>query len=125
MDKSGIIAKAIIAAPEMEPIKDVEYGCCRIIRCSASSSSNRLTAHLQEFMSENETVAEKLTNAYINCQATLSKPFEAQATKDPKDPRKSVPQTTLRSTYLCLQCSTVSSADDRDAHCQTRKHQMC
>jgi hypothetical protein len=75
-------------------------------------------------MTRNDVTAEKLMIAYINGQATLSKTIETQTTKDPKDAKK-IPMTTLRSTYICLQCSTVSSLEDRDAHSQAKRHQHC
>ena len=95
--------------------------CC--IAHLHTASSNEQAEHLQEFMT-NEAVSEKLTNAYVNLQSHLGKAAETQTTKDPKDPKK-IPMTTLRPTYLCLQCSTISSLEDRDAHCQARKHQLC
>ena len=75
-------------------------------------------------MMESDEVAERLSNAYADLQNTLAKPLEAQTTKDPKDLRKH-PRTTLLPTFLCLQCSTISALEDRDAHSETRKHQLC
>ncbi|KAI4149025.1 MAG: hypothetical protein LQ340_004820 [Diploschistes diacapsis] len=102
MDKSGSVgnvAKNIVAAPDHPPVREVEYGC----------------EHIQDFMSQASQTAESLTNAYVNMQHTLSKPLETQTTKDNKDTKK-IPMTTLRPTYMCLQCATISSLEDRDVH---------
>ena len=97
----------------------------RQVRCGHGwRVANVVTEHLQEFMSGNVAVSEKLVNAFVNLQCTLARPLETQTTKDPKDSKKT-PMTTLRPTYMCLQCSTVSTVEDRDAHCEARKHQLC
>lgn len=82
------------------------------------------TEHVQEYMSSGAEVAEKLTNSYITLNSMLGKPSETQTTKDPKDPKK-VPMTTLKPTFLCLNCGVVASAEDRDTHSKTKKHMWC
>ena len=94
------------------------------IQCLYPGRSNDSAEHLQEFMSETTNVSERLTIAYMELQQLITKPLEAQTTKNPDDTKKSV-ITTLRPTYLCLQCSSVSSVEDRDSHCQAKKHQLC
>ena len=67
---------------------------------------------------------EKLISSYLHLNSLLGKPLETQTAKDPKDSKK-VPTTTLKPTFLCLQCATVSTRDERDAHCKLKKHQFC
>ena len=124
MDKSGTIAKAIVAAPTFDPVREVEYGCGKSsFGFIINKVLMRHSEHLQDMMNI-PVAAEKLMNAYVNLQGMLGKPTETQTTKDPKDPKR-IPLTTLRPTFLCLQCQTISSPEDRDAHGQARKHQLC
>ena len=75
-------------------------------------------------MSGNLAAAEKLVNSFVNLQCKLGRPLETQVAQDPKDPKK-LPAMSLRPTCLCLQCSTVSTIEDRDGHWQSRKHVFC
>ena len=75
-------------------------------------------------MYQGSQALEHLTNAYVSSQNILSKPLETQTTRDPKDSKK-IPMTTLRPTYMCLQCTTISSLEDRDVHGQRARHQLC
>ena len=129
MDKSGSVgnvAKNIVAAPDHPPVREVEYGCGKYSN-KVDAETCKLTdylEHLGEFMDQGPSAWESLRNAYISVQNTLSKPLETQVTKDPKDPKK-IPMTTLRPTFICLQCSTISSIDDRDHHSSKTRHMLC
>lgn len=81
--------------------------------------------HIEEFMtSAGPESAEKLVSSYAHLNSLLSKPLETQTAIDPKDPKK-VPITTLKPTFLCLQCATISTREERDAHCKLKKHVLC
>jgi ubiquitin carboxyl-terminal hydrolase 22/27/51 len=76
-------------------------------------------------MVEDASNAVKLKNAYAEIQTELiTNPVEAHTTRDSKDPKKET-ITTLKPTFLCLQCKTISSAKDRDVHGQNRRHYWC
>ena len=75
-------------------------------------------------MTRTAEAPEKLMTAFVNLQSLLAKPIETQTTKGPKDSKK-IPMTTLRPTYLCLQCSTVATVEERDAHGKARMHMLC
>jgi hypothetical protein len=80
--------------------------------------------HVQEYINKGPEVAEKLTNSYVALNSLLSKPLETQTIKDSKELKKAT-VTTLRPTYLCLQCATICSDEDRDAHAKAKKHTWC
>ena len=67
--------------------------------------------------------AEQFTISYTNLQATLANLEEVQKTKGTKEtPKESVSH--LKATYLCLQCSDVSSLEDREVHSQAKRHRF-
>ena len=124
MDRSGSVAKNIVAAPTFDPVREVEYGCGRFSTCEEILETYGSPEHLQEFFSGKSETSQKLMNAFVNLQCSLAKPMETQTTRGPKDSKKT-PLTILRPTYMCLQCANISNIDDRDAHCQATKHQLC
>ena len=125
MDKSGSIAKAIVVAPTLDPVHQVEYGCGELcISIIESLLSYWASEHIEHFMTSSSENAEKLTSSYAHLNSLLGKPVETQTAKDPKDSHKAH-LTTLRPTYLCLQCATISALEERDAHCKSKKHMWC
>ena len=109
----------------MEPVKEVEFGCGTCRGQEIREISLTEAEHLQEMM-QNAESREKLSNSFITIQGLLAKPLEAQTTvMDMKDSKKKTGEVLLRSVYHCLQCQIVASGEDRDRHCQSKKHVFC
>ena len=125
MEKNGSNTKATVTGQAMTTFKGVEHGCgMSAYFVKRSKEFNVWTEHIQQFMSRPMDVIEKLTNSYTELQKLVARPLQAQTTKDPKDPKK-VSFISLRPTYLCLQCSNVSSLEERDNHSESRGHVFC
>ena len=123
MEKPGSNTKtAAVVVQDMITFKGAEYGCGTFVGSlkTVQEIDNR-SEHIQQFLSRPAEVVEKLTNSYTELQKFIAKPSQAQTTKDPKDPKK-ISLLSLRPTYLCLQCSNVSSLGDRDSHSESRAH---
>jgi hypothetical protein len=79
--------------------------------------------HIEQFMTSSPESAERLISSYAHLNSLLGKPTETQQTNEPKELRQAM--TTLRPTYLCLQCKAISTLEERDSHCKSRKHMWC
>ncbi|KAA6409092.1 MAG: ubiquitin carboxyl-terminal hydrolase 2 [Lasallia pustulata] len=107
MDKSKGHPPSAVRLSTMGDSKAVEYGC----------------EHLQDMMSKSPNTAEQCINGYLRIQHGLCSDslVQIQSTRSSKEENEpSV--TTLLSTYHCLQCATISTAETRAAHCEARKH---
>ena len=124
MDKSGSVAKAIVAAPTFDPVRQVEFGCRVYYQDDHLYNSNTFAEHFQDYMGESPEIAEKFTNSYVSLNSMLGRSLEIQTTHDPKDTKK-LAMTTLKPTFLCLNCAVISSAEGRDEHAKVKKHMWC
>ena len=77
-------------------------------------------------MSKAPNIADQCVNGYLRIQNDLYSDSIAQTQSTRSSQDGSEPSvTTLLSTYHCLQCATISTAETRAAHCEARKHMFC
>lgn len=125
----------VLASPKFLKVKPPQagvplYGCGKETRIwnpqllCPKADSHKFTEHLQLLLSAGSSERMKNTIQYYkNCLRVIfdNTPIVPQTSKTPKGQ----PLTSLTPNYLCLQCTTTTTATDRIHHGTETLHRFC